>query len=223
MRTGGIFFTHLTWSRFACSLSNLYGCTIKINWFTPEIVWPCVEDHIAICACVKSKNHVSLEWDGKSVTTIVLGGDDFLLRVSSFGDLAAFMAILAIFSLCTRRNGNLWVSGENFDTGIRFLELISLWGTIFHSAIWRRFLLIFAFDVLDVHHTYTSGLHYLTYWRRKCVACFIPYGENFHQVWSWCDHPLPSLAFLLMIHYVTLTFWLLSVVIHGGSNGQPLH
>jgi len=57
--------------RFAYSLSNLYGCTIKINWVIPQNnVWPCVKDHIWLSA--HAQNHVSLEWDGKSVTTIVL-------------------------------------------------------------------------------------------------------------------------------------------------------
>jgi len=31
------------------------------------------------------------------------------------------------------------------------------------------------------------------------------------------------IALLLLIRYVTLTFWPWSVVIHGGSRGQPLH
>jgi len=51
--------------------------------------------------------HVSLERDGrpKYVTTIVLGDNDFPLRVSNFGDLAEFRAILAIVSTCMRTNG----------------------------------------------------------------------------------------------------------------------
>jgi len=31
------------------------------------------------------------------------------------------------------------------------------------------------------------------------------------------------MALLLLIRYVTLTFWSWSVVIHGGSRDQPLH
>jgi len=88
---------------------------------------------------------------------IVLGDHDFLLRVSNFGDLAAFRAILAIFSMRMRRSSYLWVSGENFDTGIRFLDPdFFIWNSI--SAIWRCFLLIFAFGMLNNHRTSTYGL-----------------------------------------------------------------
>jgi len=67
------------------------------------------------------------------------------------------MAILATFSLRKRKNGYLWVSGENFDTGIRFLNPAFITGNDI-LEIWRRFPLIFAFDMLNVHHTSTSGL-----------------------------------------------------------------
>ena len=51
---------------------------------------------------------------------------------------------------------------------------------------------------------------YLTYWPRKCVTCFSPHGEisTKFEVWSWYDHQLPIvIAFLLLIHYVTLWPW----------------
>jgi len=72
------------------------------------------------------QNHVSLEEVRKSITTIVLRDrdHDFLLRASNFDNLAAFRAILATFSLRMRRNGYLWASGENSDTGIRLLDLL---------------------------------------------------------------------------------------------------
>ena len=47
---------------------------------------------------------------------------------------------------------------------------------------------------------------------------------NIHQVWSWYDHPLPSYSVIAadtLRDLVTLTFDLLSVVIHGGSRGNP--
>jgi len=43
----------------------------------------------------------------KYVTAAVLGDVDFIFQASEFGDLAAFTAILAIFSLCMRTNGYL--------------------------------------------------------------------------------------------------------------------
>jgi len=87
-----------------------------------------------------------------SVTAIVHGDQYFVLRVSSFGDLAAFMAILAIFSLRMRRNGYLVVSGEILTP--EFDSLTPIGNDI--SAICRRFLLIFAFDVLNVHQVYLT-------------------------------------------------------------------
>jgi len=57
-----------------------------------------------------AQNHVSIE-RCKSFTTIVLGDHDFPLIASNFGNLTAFMAILAIFSLRMRRNGYLRTSG----------------------------------------------------------------------------------------------------------------
>jgi len=56
---------------------------------------------------VHAQNHVSVQRCSKSFTTIVLGDHDFLLTASNFGNLTAFRAILAIFSLRMRRNGYL--------------------------------------------------------------------------------------------------------------------
>jgi len=56
----------------------------------------------------QAQNHVSLEWDSKLVTTIILSDHDFQLRVSNFGDLAAFRAIVATFSMRTRRNSYIY-------------------------------------------------------------------------------------------------------------------
>jgi len=44
------------WPRFAYSLCNFFGATIKINgviW--QNSAWPCVKDHAALCACAKSR------------------------------------------------------------------------------------------------------------------------------------------------------------------------
>jgi len=54
-----------------------------------------------------AQNHLSIERCCKSFTTIVLGDHDFPLTASNFGNMTAFRAILAIFSLRMRRNGYL--------------------------------------------------------------------------------------------------------------------
>ena len=42
----------------------------------------------------------------------------------------------------------------------------------------------------------------LTYWPRKYTTRFDPHVDNSHQVWSWCDHPLPSYS-VFVYWYVT--------------------
>jgi len=121
--------------------STSMAVTIKINFeLSPKIVRGRVLKTMNVSA--HAQNHVSLEWDGKSVTTMVLGDHDFLLRVSNVGDLAAFRSIFfVIFSQRMRRKGYLWVSSENLTA-----EFDSLTPIIFTdndiSAIWRPFLLI---------------------------------------------------------------------------------
>jgi len=109
------------------------------------------------------------------------------------------------------RNGYLWVSVENFDTRIRFAWLWFFFIGNNILAIWRRFLLIFAFNIQS---TILLLLVYLTYWPRKCHM-FCPHSKNFHQVWRWYDHPLPSYSVLAadtLRDLVTLTCDLLIVV-----------
>jgi len=113
---------------------------------------------------------------------------------------------LAIISLCMRKNGYLWVSGKNIDRGIRFLDLDFLIEN--YLCDFKTFLLIFAFDMLNVHHISTSGLVDLL--AKKVCHVFLPHVENFHQVWSWYDHLLPSYSLLAadtLRDLVTLTFW----------------
>jgi len=54
-----------------------------------------------------AQKHVSLGRCRNYFTIIVLGDRDFPLTASNFGNLAAFRAILAIFSLRMRRSGYL--------------------------------------------------------------------------------------------------------------------
>jgi len=50
-----------------------------------------------------AQNHAGIERGRKYVTTIVLGDPDVILRASNIANLAAFKAILAIFSLRMRQ------------------------------------------------------------------------------------------------------------------------
>jgi len=54
-----------------------------------------------------AQNHASPERCLKSLTMIFLGDHDIPLTGSNFGNLRAFMAILATFSLRMRRNAHL--------------------------------------------------------------------------------------------------------------------
>jgi len=66
----------------------------------------------------------------------------------------------AIFALRMRRNSHLCTSDVNLDTAVRFADPDFLLGCKI-SAIWRRFTLSFAFNILNVRHISTFGL--LTY------------------------------------------------------------
>jgi len=75
----------------------------------------------------------------------------------NFGDLATFVAILAVFSLRMRRNVHLGAFGKDPDISIQFFDLGFLTDSEI-SAIWRRFQLIFSPEKLKVRHISTSGL-----------------------------------------------------------------
>jgi len=54
----------------------------------------------------------------------------------------------------------------------------------------------------------------LTYWPRKYTTRVDPHVDNFHQVWSWYDHQLPSYSVYVCRYVtllVTLTFDLLTL------------
>jgi len=87
-----------------------------------------------------------------------------------------------------RRNGYLWTSGVNLDNAVRLPDpdFLLEWKI---SAIWRRFPLIIAFYILNVHIS-TSG--FFTYWPRKYTTRVDPHVDNSHHVWSWYVHTLPS-------------------------------
>jgi len=59
----------------------------------------------------RAQDDVSLERCRESFTTIVPDDHDFPLSASNFGNLTAFRAFLAIFSLCMHRNSYLSTLG----------------------------------------------------------------------------------------------------------------
>ena len=93
----------------------------------------------------------------KCLIAVVLVDVDLPYWTSKVEHLVAFTAIVSNIVLCVRRNGYLCTSGVNFDTGVRFVDPDFLLECKI-SAIWRRFTLIFAFNILNVRHISTSGL-----------------------------------------------------------------
>jgi len=82
-------------------------------------------------------------------------------------------------------------------------------------GVWRRFTLIFEFNILNVCRISTSGLFdlltYKVYHTRRAVN---PYVDNSHQVRSLYDHTCRVIAFLsarASRDFVTLTFDLLTL------------
>jgi len=68
----GKFFTHIwnPWPRFVCPLCNLYGCMIKINWFSAKIVYSALLQTTYLSA--HAQNHIILESSHKSVNKWLL-------------------------------------------------------------------------------------------------------------------------------------------------------
>jgi len=133
---GGKFSPHIwnPWPRFASSLCNFYGATIKTNGvICQNNVWHTLFGPVLKITqlSVHAQNHVSIERCRKSFTTIDLGDHDFPLIVSNFGNLTAFRAILAIFN-CTYTETAIYeppvkILTSPFDSWTP----ISLWTTIF--------------------------------------------------------------------------------------------
>jgi len=60
---GANFFMYIWnhWPRFAYSLYNFYGATIKRNGvICQKSVWPCAKDHTTFCACTQSRQRSTL-------------------------------------------------------------------------------------------------------------------------------------------------------------------
>ena len=147
-----------------------------------------------------AQNHVSIKRCRKYFTTIVFGDLNFTLTASNIGNLTAFRAILAIFSLCLRITIFPWFE----DVFCWFLHWISWCPPHFYIRS------SCPTDLQSVSRDAHLAMKVSTKFEvDTTVRCLV-------------------IALLLLIRYVTLwawplTFWLWSVVIHGGSRGQPLH
>jgi len=125
-----------------------------------------------------------------------------------------------------RSNGYLWTSGVNLDTAVRFLIGLGLECEI--SAIWRRFHLF-------LHLICWKSAIFLppvcqTHWPTKYSTGIDSTPTAINSTKFEVDTTIHCrvIAFLLLIHYVTLwpwhlTFWPSTVVIHGGSRDQHYH
>jgi len=131
----------------------------------------------------------------KCLIAVVLIDVDLPYWTSKVEHLVAFAAIVS--NICTAHaQKRLFMHlnyARNLDTAVRFADPDFLFECKI-SAIWRRFTLI-------LHLIFWISAIFLlpvclTYWPRKYTTRVDPNVDNSHQVWSWYDHALPSIAFL---------------------------
>ena len=93
----------------------------------------------------------------KCLIAVVLVDVDLPYWTSKVEHLVAFQATVSNICTAHAQIGYLCTSGVNSDTAVRFADPDFLLDCKI-SAIWRRFTLIFAFNILNVHHISTFGL-----------------------------------------------------------------
>ena len=93
----------------------------------------------------------------KCLIAVVLVDVDLPYWTSKVEHLVALQATVSNICTAHAQNGYLCTSGVNLDTAVRFADPNFRLGCKI-SAIWRCFALIFAFNILIVHHIPTSGL-----------------------------------------------------------------
>jgi len=183
--------------------------TWRVTWLTPlpglDIL------RLSVLELWVLTSPIGYHWQCVCSHCAVLGDHDFPLAASNFVNLTAFTAIGShIFTAHAQK----WLS-VNLTVTIMWHRHSIPWPDLLTendiSEIWRRFLLIFVVDKLNYPHSYTFVL--VGSLTQKVITCCIPNVESFHQVWIWYDHPLRSyIALLLLIHYVTLGPWPLTLV-----------
>jgi len=114
----------------------------------------------------------------KCLIAVVLVDVDLSYWTSKVEHLVAFAAIVSNICTAHAQKQYLCTSGVNLDTAVRFADPDFLLECKI-SAIWRRFTLIFAFNILNVRRISTSGLFDLP---RKYTTRIDPHVDNSHQV-----------------------------------------
>jgi len=113
-------------------------------------------------------------------------------KLLNLGDLATFVAILAMFSVNMHRNVYLAASGKNPDISIRLIDRLTL--ISLQCVKFRRFQDVFRW--LFHRKSYKSAIFlllvYFTYWLRQRATYLATHDDNSHQVWSWYDYLSPS-------------------------------
>jgi len=103
------------------------------------------------------------------------------------------------------RNGCLWTFGVNLNTAVQFADPDFLFRV-------QTFGDLATFSI-DFCIFYAECPPYF-YFRFVWPTDLDPYVDNFHHVWSWYDHPLPSYSVMVVDtsrDLVTLTFDLLTL------------
>ena len=195
----------------------------RLWWIKMDIYGPVLK---ITQLCAHAQNHVSIECYRKSFSIIVLGDHDFPLTGSNFGNLSAFMALFShIFTAHAQKR--LYM---NFR--------LKFWHH--HSIFWPRF----PYGAPYFHDLRTFSVEFCIgyaecpphlYFRSSWPTDLESVSRDAHLAVTVftkfeVDTTIRSLviALLLLIRYVTLwpwplTFWLWSVIIHGGSPVQPPH
>jgi len=159
----GKFFPHIwnPWPRFAYSLYNFYGATIKTNGvISQNSVWPCAKDHTS-----HSFLRMRKVTSAFSVAVNLLPPSFLATTISNFGNLTAFRAI---FSHILTAHAQKWLF-MNFR--LKFWHHSSIPGPRFpYRARYFRYLRTFSVDWISCMSAIFLFPVYLTYWPRKYVT-----------------------------------------------------
>ena len=93
----------------------------------------------------------------KCLIAVVLVDVDLQYWTSKVEHIVAFAATVSNICTAHAQRRLFMYLGVNLDTAVRFADPDFLFECKI-SSIWRRFTLIFAFNILNVRHISTSGL-----------------------------------------------------------------
>jgi len=124
------------------------------NWLLRHSVQRCVKSRRLVCE--HARNHAFCQSCPKCLIAVALSTTIYSIGLQKLSTYSHLRPLLATFILRMCRNGYLCTSGVNLDTAVRFADPDCLFECKI-SAIWRRFTLIFAFNILNVYHISTFG------------------------------------------------------------------